>query len=131
MRIVLVVAALLCVCSGCDMKADAGGGAKVSDDIYTFGRWVVKEGKQEEFVKAWVGLGDYFYALEQAPGRGTLVQSANDPRLYYSFGTWPSEEAVAAMRANPQSKEELDKIIKLCDEAEPGLFKVVAVTDPP
>jgi hypothetical protein len=33
--------------------------------------------------------------------RGTLLRSVEDPRRVYSFGPWPSAEAIASMRADP------------------------------
>lgn len=135
MRKVLLIGVLIAwSCSACDVKSPDNtateDGVQVNDEIYTFGRWVVKDGQEDAFVEAWVALGDFFYALDEPPGKGTLVQSSSDPQLFYSFGPWPSAEAVSAMRANPRSREELDKLVELCDEAEPGMFRVVAVTEP-
>ena len=97
-----------------------------SETAYTVGRWVVKEGQEIAFIKAWTDLGAFFLSLDQPPGTGTLVRSASDPRLFYSFGPWPSSEAVSAMRAHPRTPEEIEKVAALCDEAVPGMFSVVA-----
>jgi hypothetical protein len=48
------------------------------------------------------------------------------PQLFYSYGPWPSAEAVAAMRAVPRSGDEIGKFGALCDEFEPGMFLLVA-----
>ena len=57
---------------------------------YTLGRWVVKAGQETAFIQAWKELGAYFSTLPEPPGPGTLVQNADIPGLFYSFGLWPS-----------------------------------------
>ena len=96
------------------------------EEVYTLGRWLVKPGKEDLFVEAWKGLGRFFLLLPEPPGIGTLVQSVDNPCLFYSFGPWPSKEAVAAMRAHLNTPGELGKLIALCEEATPGTFRLVA-----
>lgn len=95
-------------------------------DAYTLGVWRVKDGKESEFVEAWKLLGDAFRSLPHPPGPGTLVQSVDDPRLFYSFGPWSSLEDIAEMRAHPGTPEALARLAALCDEAKPGTYRVVA-----
>ena len=97
-----------------------------TNEVYTLGRWLVKPGNDDLFVEAWKGLGTFFQLLPEPPGVGTLVRSVDNPRLFYSFGPWPSAQAVAAMRANPRTPAELAKVITLCEQAEPGTFSHVA-----
>ncbi len=58
----------------------------MSAPAYTLARWYVKQGREADFISAWSGeLADYFMSL---PGSrwGTLLQSTEDPRHFYSFG---------------------------------------------
>ena len=96
------------------------------EPVYTLGRWVVKAGEEAAFIEAWKELGAFFLSLPEPPGQGSLVQSATEPQLFYSFGPWPSAEAVAAMRADPRAAGEIGKLAALCDEAAPGTFRLVA-----
>jgi hypothetical protein len=73
----------------------------VGDTAYTLALWRVKEGREVEFVEAWKGLSDYFLDLPNPPGTGTLIRSAEDPRLFYSFGPWRSLEDIQRMRSDP------------------------------
>jgi len=98
----------------------------MESDIYTVGVWKVKLGQQAEFIAAWKALGDYFYSLPKPPGPGTLVQSLDDPALFYSFGPWRSLEDIQAMRSDPRTPEKIGKLAALCEEAKPGAFRVVA-----
>jgi len=95
--------------------------------VYTLGMWRVKPGKEAEFIEAWTALSGVFSKLPLPPGgKGTLVQSLTDPLLFYSFGEWPSLEAVQAMRKDAGAQEGIKKVGELCTEATPGSYRVVA-----
>ena len=99
----------------------------MADEIYTLGLWRAKPGQEDAFIAAWKELGDFFSSLPNPPsGQGTLVQSLDDSRLFYSFGPWPSLGAVQQMRANPATPERIGKLSALCEEAKPGNFRLVA-----
>ena len=63
-------------------------------------------------------------ALKDPPRWGTLVRSIDNPRLFYSFGPWPTIETITAMRAHPGSTEVLGKWIDLCEETDLGTYLV-------
>jgi heme-degrading monooxygenase HmoA len=98
----------------------------MSDEIYTLGAWRVKEGRHAQFVQAWKALGGYFRSLPQPPGEGTLLQSLDDPRQFYSFGPWRSLDDIQEMRSRPETAREIGKLMELCEEGRPGAFRVVA-----
>jgi len=99
----------------------------MSEEVYyTLGAWHVKPGAEEAFIAAWKNLEALFMSLPQQPGPGTLVQSIDQPQLLYSFGSWPSMEAIRAMRSNPRVPEMIGQLSALCEEAKPGTFRVVA-----
>ena len=96
------------------------------DKYYTLGYWLVREGAEEEFVREWQALGAFFLSLPDPPGTGTLIRSLDDPHLFYSFGPWPSLEAVQKMRAHPDGPAWIARLTALCDEARPGGYRLVA-----
>lgn len=97
----------------------------MSEDLYTLGLWRVKDGQEAPFVEAWKELGAHIYALGLEVGPATLIQSVEDPHLFYSFGTWGSLEDIAAMRAHPETPAKMGALVALCDEGKPGAFRVV------
>jgi len=98
----------------------------MTGDVYTLGVWKVKADKHGEFIAAWESLGRAFRKLPNPPsGKGTLVQSVNDPDLFYSFGLWESIDDIQAMRENPDAEEGIQALRELCTEATPGTFHVV------
>jgi len=99
------------------------------ETIYTLGVWRVKSGYEADFIAAWQALGLIFSQLPAPPiGKGTLIQSLTESTLLYSFGPWPSLEAVEAMRQNPQAQAGINRLRELCTEAIPGSFRLVAET---
>jgi hypothetical protein len=96
------------------------------DEVYTLGAWRAKHGKQSEFVAAWQALGRYFGDLPHAPGKGTLLQSVDDPQQFYSAGPWHALEDIQEMRSHPETPKEITKLMDLCEEGSPGTVRVVA-----
>src|SRR5205085_9084436 len=78
-----------------------GGGPLMQDKFYTHAPRRVKPGNQQAFIAAWRAMGDAFLALAGAKSHGTLIQSLNNPTVFYSFGPWESLEQIQAMRADP------------------------------
>lgn len=99
----------------------------MTQEVYTLAKWVVRHGREDEFVAAWQALGSQFRKLPSPPiGDGNLLQSLTDPALHYSFGPWESANAIAAMRQDPATLTAIQKVVDLCEEALPGGFRLIA-----
>lgn len=98
----------------------------MNDDYYTHATWRVQDSRQSEFIEAWRELGEVFASLEGKPLWGTLVQSVAEPTLFISFGPWQQLSDIEAMRADPKAREAMAKIRRLCVDATPGAYRLVA-----
>jgi hypothetical protein len=97
----------------------------MEDGYYTLASWHIKEGQEGEFLRVWKEeLAPAFLSVSSTT-KGTLIQSLDDPRQFYSFGPWESLEKMQAARSDPRAREAIGKLISLCDEAKPGPFRVV------
>ena len=97
----------------------------MSGDFYTHAMWRVKPGREEEFVRVWrEELAPAFRSVSPE-ATGTLIQSMEDPQLFYSFGPWPSLEAMQEARRDPAAGAALVKLRDLCDQGSPGAYRVV------
>ena len=98
---------------------------KVAGAYYTLASWHVRKGNEEEFVRLWKEeLADAF--LQASPAAtGTLIQSLEDPLLFYSFGPWPNLEVMQQARTDPAVGRAIKTLMELCDEAKPAPFRVV------
>ena len=104
----------------------------MEDRVYTHAMWRVREGREEDFIAAWLELGRVFSELPNPPiGTGTLIQSTTDSLEFYSFGPWRSADDVAAMRGDPRARRAIERVRSLCIEATPGLYRIVREVGPP
>jgi heme-degrading monooxygenase HmoA len=85
---------------------------------YTSGRWAVKPGQERAFIDRWTEFTQW--SLESAPGAKhfALIQDANEPSRFLSFGGWADGEAVERWRSAPDFSERLGRCRELCDEFE-------------
>lgn len=93
---------------------------------YTHSLWRVRAGLEEEFVAAWKAMGLQFLRVSEGSTHGTLIQSTDEPTLFYSFGPWSHLDAINAMRSDPQAQEAMSRLRGLCEESSPGIYKQVA-----
>jgi hypothetical protein len=107
----------------------AWNGTQVESDmeqqVYTHACWRVKPGNEAAFIEAWSALSDVFASLDRPPIWGTLLRSATEPNVFYSFGPWHSAADVALMRNSEVAQKALAALSQLCEEATPGMYHVV------
>ena len=93
--------------------------------VYTHGTWTVTPGREDEFVRRWLELGDW--TTENFPdARGTLLRDAEQSNRFVSFGPWPSAEHAERWRASPGFREHVDRIMETLESFEPLTLQLVA-----
>lgn len=97
------------------------------DEPWTHGRWVIKAGREQEFVDAWRELAEW--TLKEFPeARGAkLLRDRENTNRFYSFGVWDEVDAVARWRAHPGFADGIERISELIEELEPITAEVVAM----
>lgn len=92
--------------------------------VYTLGTWHVKDGHEEDFVRAWDELAQW--TVENGhDSHGTLVRDREHPQRYVSFGPWPSAELAARWRESDGFRERFARIEEHIERFEPQLLDVV------
>jgi heme-degrading monooxygenase HmoA len=97
-------------------------------ELYTSAQWVVKEGKEKEFIEAWqayIADGSKKFGVTGA----RMLQDAEISKRFVSFGRWENADKIAEWRSSPEFKNFMAKANELCDLAEPRNYKVVASQD--
>ena len=86
--------------------------------IYTHGRWVVKPGREDEFVEAWRELADW--AMIEVPGAmgATLLRDHEQSNVFISFGPWHDREAAEKLRTAVGLDERFERLRGLVDSIE-------------
>jgi heme-degrading monooxygenase HmoA len=94
-------------------------------ELYTAGDWLVKEGREEEFVRAWRDLADW--TAGSVPGAwARLLRDRDEPRRFLSFGPWESLEAIESWRSSEGFSQRIGRIRELLDDMRPRTLEVAA-----
>jgi quinol monooxygenase YgiN len=89
-------------------------------EVYTSGDWVVKAGKEDEFVKRWQEFAQWTDKNIEGSGDFYLIQDQQNPKHFLSFGSWTSPEVVSKWRQLPEFQAFLGKCKELCDDFKAG-----------
>jgi heme-degrading monooxygenase HmoA len=96
------------------------------DNVYTFGSWLVKAGKEGDFILAWETFarwtGEHQPGME---GEARLLQDIEEPRRFISIGGWSDMRKVQTWRESPEFRDFFAKISELCEEMHPHVLKPV------
>ena len=95
----------------------------MNDEFYTFNLWKIKDNHIEEFLHIWEKeLAKEFIKLNPY-SKITLIQSLDNPHIYYSFGPWIRLDQMQAARSNENYRLAISKLVSLCDLSKSGSFK--------
>jgi quinol monooxygenase YgiN len=91
----------------------------MSPTVYTSADWLINEGREDEFVRAWTEFVDW--SLEEDVGAlgGMLFQDGSEPRRFLSIGPWKSAEAANAWFTSPELQERSQPFRELAEHFEP------------
>lgn len=87
-------------------------------EIYTSGSWLVREGREEEFVEAWRDLATWTKGEIGGAGNPRLLRDRDNPRRFLSFGAWDDARAVETWRASEGFQQRIGKIRALLEDLE-------------
>jgi heme-degrading monooxygenase HmoA len=68
--------------------------------VWTHGTWLVKAGREEEFVAVWRELARVTAETLDLAAPPTLVRNRDRPTEFLSFAPWPSVDEVERFRAS-------------------------------
>jgi heme-degrading monooxygenase HmoA len=83
---------------------------------YTSGDWRVKEGNEQEFIDRWTEFVTWTKESSNGANEFFLIQQADVPQHFLSFGNWDDQSAVDAWRQTSDFAERLGRCRELCDE---------------
>jgi heme-degrading monooxygenase HmoA len=93
--------------------------------VYTWGRWKVTPGKEDEFINAWTQLATRT-KRDFPESTATLLRDRDDPTLFLSFGPWESIEQIDRWRASNTFQTGVGEIRPLLAEFTPLTLDPVA-----
>ena len=88
----------------------------MSNQPFTSGDWVVKEGNEQEFIDRWTAFAKW--TRDNADGADSfwLIQERTNPTHFISFGSWADVESVDKWRSGPEFPDRLGRVREVCDE---------------
>lgn len=96
---------------------------------FTLGEWLVKEGREPEFISYWQTFAEQTAQDFKTPGGAYLLQDSSDPRHFISFGEWEKDDTIRQWRQSPEFSSFITNVKPLCETIEPYSMKVVAVVE--
>jgi len=95
----------------------------MDDEYYTFNLWKIKDGNLEEFLRIWEKELAHEFIKLNPYSKITLIQSLDNPNIFYSFGPWIKLSQMQAARSNEKYRLAISKLVSLCDISKSGSFK--------
>ncbi len=96
--------------------------------LYTAGIWIVKPGKEAEFINIWEKFANWTKKTYPGIKTGRLLQHIEQPGRFVSFGDWASQETIQSWRSSAEFRSFLEKARELCTDIQPGTYQVAAHT---
>ena len=94
---------------------------------YTQGTWLVKPGREQDFMRLWQELADWS-VTEGFTGRGTLFRDLDHPARFVSIGPWSSLEEIEQWRASAGFREGVERLRDVLESFEPPTLELVRET---
>lgn len=100
-------------------------------DLYTHHVWVVRSGREEEFVARWKDLAEWTAANVPGAGTARLLQDMEHPGRFISVAPWETREALSSWRSLLGYQERLGRVRELLETFTPSTLALRAQVEPP
>lgn len=92
---------------------------------YSIAIWMIKPGREEEFVSTWQDFAAWTADIRSGALEGTLVQDADEPRRFFCFWPFASEEGIRRWRNEPKFREFMMRMRAYCESCQPSISRTV------
>lgn len=82
---------------------------------YTYGVWIVKPGREDDFVAAWREMAEWRAAHAPGVGAAQLLQDEDQPLRFISVGPWDDKDALAASRSKLGFQERIARLREMLE----------------
>ena len=93
---------------------------------YTYGVWIVKPGREDDFVAAWREMATWRAAHAPGVGVARLLQDEDQPMRFISIGPWDDKDALASSRSQLGFQEHLGKLREMLETYTPATLELRA-----
>lgn len=93
--------------------------------VYTLGIWLVKPGREDDFVQAWRDLASKTQQ-EFSEAKAVLMRDRDVPNRFISTGPWESFEQAGLWRASAAFTEGFEAMREMLEHFEPHTLEEAA-----
>jgi heme-degrading monooxygenase HmoA len=86
--------------------------------VFTHGRWVVRPGREDDFIAAWQEMADWTGREVEGAEWARLLRDEDEPNVFFSFGPWESRDAVKTWRRLDGFQDRVGRIGELLENFE-------------
>ena len=97
-----------------------------TSEVWTLGRWQAKPGSANDFIRAWAEFAAWTATNQEGARQAHLLLDQADDHLFYSFGPWSDQDAIALWRSTPEFAAFVSRVRVLCESFEPHTLNTVA-----
>ena len=94
---------------------------------YTHTTWIVKEGREDEFLRLWQQLADWT-VTENFAQSAMLLRDVERPNVFVSLGPWHTIEEVERWRLTEGFQERIARLESVLERFEPTTLELVLAT---
>jgi quinol monooxygenase YgiN len=94
--------------------------------LYAFGVWIVKPGREDDFLAGWRELAEWTAANAPGAGVARLLQDEYQPMRFISIGPWDDQDALAASRSQLGFQERVAKLREMLETYTPANLELRA-----
>ena len=99
-----------------------------SMDIYTLGIWMLRSGRENEFINEWSRFAKSTSKNTEGNGKAYLLQDEKNPSRFISFGPWQNMDAIKKWRDSEEFKNFVAIVKDLCIDFQPNTMREVATS---
>ena len=92
--------------------------------VYTYADWLIREGREDEFVRTWSEFVDWSTTDTDAALGGMLLQDSSDRRRFISIGPWKTADAAYEWFRKPELEARSAKLRELAERFEPRFLEL-------
>ena len=92
----------------------------MANEAHASGNWMVKKGKEQEFVARWTEFLEWTRGLVSA----SLIQDEGNPGHFVSIALWDRPESRAAWKSHTAFPGKLGACRELCEEFTGGDYEL-------
>jgi len=96
---------------------------------YSIAVWLIKPGREAEFVSAWHDFAAWTAHAGMGAFEGTLVQDIDEPRRFFCFWPFESDESIRRWRTDPRFREFMMRMRAYCENCQPSISRTVGYVD--